>query len=97
MKSWGYRQEHHDPGYEAVASPLKDIEKGGKKGGAECYTKSPAFQHVYKVEREGHLIKAMLLLEDKSLIQAKRQGCKVGNKCQEKNKENRLRNLKEWD
>lgn len=68
MKSWGYAQEHHNPRYEAVASPLKDIEKGGKKGGPECYAKSPAFQHVYKVEGEGHLIKAMLLLEDKGLI-----------------------------
>ncbi len=68
MKSRGYPQEHHDPRYEAVASPLKDIEKGGKKGRAECYAKSPAFQHVDKVEGEGHLIKAMLFLEDKSLI-----------------------------
>lgn len=68
MKSWGYPQEHHDPRYEAVASPLKDIEKGGKKGGAERYAKGPAFQHVCKVEGEGHFVKAMLLLEDKSLI-----------------------------
>ena len=68
MKSWGYPQEHHNPRYKAVASPLKDIEEGGKKGSAECYAKSPAFQHVCKVEGEGHLIKAMLLLEDKSLI-----------------------------
>ena len=68
MKSWGYPQEHHDPRYEAVASPLEDIEKGGKKGGAECYAKSPAFQHVCKVEREGHFIETMLLFEDKGLI-----------------------------
>lgn len=67
-KSWGHPQEHHNPRYEAVASPLKDIEKGGKEGGAEDYAKSPAFQHVCKVEGEGHLIKAVLFLEDKSLI-----------------------------
>jgi hypothetical protein len=68
MKSWKCPQEHHDPRYEAIASPLKDIEKGGKKGSAEYHAKSPAFQHVRKVEGDGHLIKAMLLLEDKSLI-----------------------------
>jgi len=67
-KRWGYPQEYHDPRYEAVTSPLKDIEKGGKKRGADYYANNPAFQHVCKVEGEGHLVKAMLLLEDKSLI-----------------------------
>jgi hypothetical protein len=63
-----HSQKHHDPRYEAVAGPLEDIEKGGKKRGANYYAKSPTFQHVCKVEGECALIKAVLLLEDKSLI-----------------------------
>lgn len=68
MRSWGYPQKHHDPRYEAVTGPLKDIEKGRKKGGANNNSKSPAFQHVCEVEGKSGLIKTMLLLEDKSLI-----------------------------
>ncbi len=64
----GYLQEHHDPRYKAVASPLEDIEKGGKKGGTESHAKSPAFQHVRKIEGDGHFIEPVLLLEDKCLI-----------------------------
>jgi hypothetical protein len=81
-------QEHHEPRYETVASPLKNIEEGGKKGSTKNYAQSPAFQHVGKVEGECGLIETMLLLEDEGLIQAKRQGWKSGKKCQEKDKHN---------
>jgi hypothetical protein len=77
--SRGYSQKHHDPRYEAVTGPFKDIEKGRKKGGANNYAKSPAFQHVCKVEGKGGLIKPVPLLKDKSLIQAKRHGWKGGS------------------
>jgi hypothetical protein len=68
MTSGRLSQKHHDPRYEAVASPLEDIEEGRNKGCANNYAKSPAFQYVRKVKGEGGLIKAVLLLEDKSLI-----------------------------
>jgi hypothetical protein len=91
----GNSQEHHEPRYEAIASPFKDIEKSGKKGSTKNYAKSPAFQHVDKVEGECGLIETMLLLEDEGLIQAKGQGWKGRKKSQQKDKHNRLGDLRE--
>lgn len=68
MASWGDLQKHHDPGYKTVAGPLNDIQKGRQNGGAQNYTKSPAFQHICKVEGKCGLIETMLFLEDEGLI-----------------------------
>jgi hypothetical protein len=84
----GNSQEHHNPRYEAVTSPLKDIEESGKKGSTKNYAKSPAFQNVGKVEGECGLIETVLLLEYEGLIQAQGQCWKGGKKSQEKDKHN---------
>jgi hypothetical protein len=68
MGSWGTSQKYHDPRYEAVTSPLKDIEECGKSGGTNDYAESPTFQYVCKKQGEGGLVKTVLLLKDEGLI-----------------------------
>ena len=74
-------QEHHDPGHEAVASPLKDVEKGSEKRCTQNNAKGPAFDHVDKVEGECSLIEAMLLLKHEGLIETERQSWECGSEC----------------
>lgn len=75
----GNLQKHHDPGHEAVASPLKDVEEGCEKGCAQNNAKSPAFDHVDKIEGECSLIEAMLFLKYEGLIQTERQSWESGS------------------
>ena len=78
-EGWRNLQKHHDPGDEAIASPLKDVEEGSENGCAQNNAKSPAFDHVDKIEGEGSLIEAMLLLKHEGLIQAERQSWESGS------------------
>lgn len=64
----GTLQKHHDPRYEAIASPFKDIEERSKYGGTENNAESPTFQHVNKVQGRGRLVETMFLFEDEGLI-----------------------------
>jgi hypothetical protein len=72
-------QKHHNPGHEAITSPLKDVEEGSEKGCTQDNAKGPAFDYVDKVEGECSLIEAMLLLKHEGLIQTERQGRKCGS------------------
>ena len=81
LERCGNLQEHHDPGHEAVTSPLKDVEKGSEKRCAQNNAKGPAFDHVDKVEGECGLIEAMLLLKHEGLIQTERQRWERRSEC----------------
>lgn len=78
-EGWVSLQKHHDPRDEAITSPLKDVEEGSENGGAQNNAKSPAFDHIDKVEGECSLIEAMLLLEHEGLIQTDGQSRECGS------------------
>jgi len=62
------KQERHQEWDEAVTSPLKDLQKGGKEWSTESKSNQPAFNGIRDKKPRSHLVKPVFFLEDEGLV-----------------------------
>jgi hypothetical protein len=74
-----FSHEAHEPGHEAIAGPLEDLQEASKERRADGGTDEPTLDCVRDEQPGGRFVEPVLLLEDERRVDAQRE-CRDGRR-----------------
>jgi hypothetical protein len=85
--------EAHEPGHEAIASPLEDLQEAREERRADGGADEPALDSVRDEQPGGRFVEPVLLLEDERRVDAQRECRDGGRKVEQADEEDGLSDL----